>query len=281
MEKNSEKYNSYVTIHEYAINYTKDNRDNALELVSSFNFFLNNYAIFLTYGHYSINNSSIRKFISLYNNKDVKNKVNKYNYSNYVINQIHYTVEKINYLLSDYTYDDLYNECVCSLLYMAERYHDTKPSFHNYVKKCFHYRLKINIDKMISSNKNFLQLTDLNCYKIRKKQFYYIDEYEQLIDELDNQIAISNSVFSIKETNTDMYNDNFIDFNWIQGITCSEIFKVLNNFERSILVESYLNKQTDKKIALKFGLARETINRKKRKAIKKIENVLKDKKYLK
>lgn len=284
MEKNSSKYNNYLDIHNYAINYTKDNRENASDIINAFSFFLNNYAIFLTYGSYSIKNNSIRKFISLYNNKDVKNRINQYKYSKYISNQICCTAEKINYLLSDYTYDDLYNECVCALLYMAEKYNDTKPSFHNYVKKCFHYRLKISIDKLTSSNKNLVELISLDISKDqngRHKQFIYVDEYEQLIEKIDTQIKISNSTFSMKGFDIDMYNDNFIDFNWINGISCNEVFSVLNNFERSILVESYINKKTDKEIALKFGLARETINRKKRKAVKKMQVILEDKKYLK
>lgn len=59
-------------------------------------------------------------------------------------------------------------------------------------------------------------------------------------------------------------------FNWINGVTCSELFKSLTPFERNLLVMSYIEKKTDTEIAQMYGLCRATIFRKKQAAIEKI-----------
>lgn len=273
VEKFSNQYEDYLKVHEYAKNYTKDDRSNASDIIKSFNYFLNNYTIFLVYGHYQISNYSIRKFLSLYSSKNVRSKINQYNYFPSVLNSLHTTTEKINYLLSDYTYDDIYNECTCALLDMAERYNDTKPSFHTYVKRCYHYRLKVNIDKLTASSK---YIVDFNTFESLNKLNDNVcyDEYFEAIYLADKQASISNTSLSCKNDDYSIYDDNSINSNWINGITCGEQFKSLNNFERNILVENYLNKKTDKEIGLSYGLARETINRKKRNAVNKLKNIL-------
>lgn len=276
MEKTSNQYEDYLKVHEYAKNYTKDNRSNASDIIKSFNYFLNNYTIFLVYGHYQINNYSIRKFLSLYSDKKVRSKINQYNYYPSVLNSLHHITEKINFLLSDYSYDDVYNECACALLYMAERYNDTKPSFHTYVKRCYHYRLKINIDKLTASSKFIIDLDTFEQLKTRRKSKdpIYKDEYLEIEEMVDKEFNINNTSLSYKDDDYSIYDDRHINSNWINGITCSEHFKSLNNFERNILVENYLNKKSDKEIALNYGLARETINRKKRNAVNKLKNIL-------
>lgn len=268
-------YSKYELVHNLAIGYKNGKKENAEKLIDCFNLFLNDYSIFLAYGSYVLGNYSIRRFISLYSRDKVRKNYNQYNYMPYVKQSIHDTVGRITYVLSDYSYQEIYNECACALLEMALIYKDTKPSFHNYVHKCFHYRLKDNLDKITSSSKRTIPFDDSIMLADDRVDY----EYEQALEQICKSEKLEKTSFKV-EDNYSVLDDRHLNYNWELGATCSDEFKILTPFERNLLIQSYIKKKSDIEISDNYGLARETVNRKKRIAIRKLEKILIENKKL-
>ena len=62
------------------------------------------------------------------------------------------------------------------------------------------------------------------------------------------------------------------DISWVNGLTCSDTFKDLSVFQRKILIKYYLEDWNDRQIAEHLGAHVNTINQKRREAIKTICN---------
>ena len=76
----------------------------------------------------------------------------------------------------------------------------------------------------------------------------------------------------------DKYYENSLgipDISWISGLHCSDEFKALDNLERKILIKYYLEDYNDKQIAEIFGLHHNTVNQKRKHALKLIATELK------
>lgn len=76
----------------------------------------------------------------------------------------------------------------------------------------------------------------------------------------------------------DKYYENSLgipDISWISGLHCSDEFKALDNLERKILIKYYLEDYNDKQIAEMFGLHHNTVNQKRKHALKLIATELK------
>ena len=64
-----------------------------------------------------------------------------------------------------------------------------------------------------------------------------------------------------------------LNFNWTNGITCSELFKDLTSYEREIIILSFIKNKTDIEIGNIYGCHRATINEHKKKAVNKIKKI--------
>ena len=276
MEKNLNQSSKYLNIHNVACEYRDGDINKSDELVKYFEPFICEYVVFLKHGCYNIENYSIRNFVSLY--KDIKVNFNSYNYID-VKRHIHSTVAKINYMFSDYEQEEFYNECVCTLLKMATKYKDDNPTFHTFVNRCFHFYLKRNLDGI---GTNLIFYNDIENYKFEGEQ-HRLDE-NLIYDEIINNTSKINDVNNSKIRSVDcdnVYSDDHLNnFNWQYGNTCSNIFLGLSSFERSILVEYYIDNKTIIEMASNNGLARETIIRKKKIAIDKVEQEAKKRKII-
>lgn len=260
-------YNDYEKLHLIALEYKKGNTLLAAEIIYYFEPFINSYIRFLVHNEYYIENYSIRNFIGLYNS-NLKSKINQYKKKKNIKTYICDTVQKINYVISNYEECEIYNECVCAILEMANNYKDTKPSFHVYVKRCFHYYLKINLDKNSTTYKFSYNIDDYELDYILYDANY--ETIEEILNNTEKHYIYKKYPISIKEGYS-VYDDEHIkSLNWELGLTCSEKFCNLNNFERFLLVGKYILNKTDAEVAIQYGLARETINRKKQIAISKI-----------
>lgn len=271
MEKIFNK-SDYLKVHQHALNYKEGNKESGEELLKSFNLFIYKYANFLAYGVYDINNYSLRSFISLYiDNKPFRKQLNAYKYKPYIQQQFGSYAVSTSMLFRKYSFNDLYNECVCVLLNMAKRYKDTRPSFHNYVFRCFHYELERSLKPLIKDVLTKIQLPYELHSNSRVLEYNHIDE---AIEEINKKVCIKNSTsltqnddYSIKELES-------LNFNWINGITCSDDFLELTQFEREILISNYILKKTDAQIASELGLCRATVNRKKAHAKNKLLKIM-------
>lgn len=231
---------------------------------------------------------SILNFIKLFSGTKVKERFD-----------IKDTCDYIYSLFKKYEYGDIYNTLVLALLNMANKYKiitDTnspkyKPngSFHLYVKKCFHFEafhfLKdLAKDPLLSANLLAISDEDENdydddvnniCKSVVPIDEKTIIEYNTVIDTLDRQLQIQNSnVLTIREDDIDVYSEDSLNFNWINGAVCGPMFKSLTPYERELLILSYSKNQTEDTLAALYGYSRSTIGSHKRRAIEKLKEAM-------
>ena len=72
------------------------------------------------------------------------------------------------------------------------------------------------------------------------------------------------------DSNMNPEDEDFLDFNWTNGITCSDLFSCLTNVEREVLVLYYYKQQTLDNIGAVMKTSRTTISLIKQKAIGKL-----------
>ena len=282
----------YVKLQENVINYKHGNTKLSEDIVKSFEKFLYKYQNFFFYNIFDIKDSSLRKFVSLYfplksTNFDIQY-IHKPAYESFLKN----SANKVrSYYRSIYdTEEDIFCELVRALLNMAKRYSDyEKPSFHTYVQRCFHYELfnehrSLTNDALCSLRKVSVEgiednysITTKECKKVFINKLS-VNKEHIVVDELDKKIKLKNSnIPTIINDDFSVFDDSTLNLNWINGVTCNELFKTLSSFEREIVLEHSLNKKTDTEISKKYGLCRSTINRKRLIAVQKIKKYLEEK----
>jgi RNA polymerase sigma factor (sigma-70 family) len=232
--------------------------------------------------------STISKFVSLFIDK--KDDTGELNDKKKLFS---ITCTKIKTLFSKYEYGDIYNELVLALLNMAnkykittedDKYHKANGTFHMYVSKCFHWEAYRYLTKLINDPLSHFEVIRL-C-----DQFDDIDDeeeapevciedegaafvFEQMIETVNRQSQIKNAnTLTLNEPEPIEANDiDSLNFNWTNGVTCSELFKDLTPYEREIIVLSFIKNKTDIEIGTIYGCHRATINEHKKKAVNKIK----------
>lgn len=298
----------YNRIHELVYKYKDGSKEAGLELLESFSGFLNKYVSLLHFGKFDLKSSSIRNFIKLF----IDNQVKRSSITSYKHNKgaghcaAQETVEKIIAFFSCLSKEDIEQEISNIFLIMASKYKDTKPSFQNHIEKNFHYYAFRHFEKLtrdplsrgdcIKDEKRVsLSNSDKNiCASFKTSIIEQIKDvqFERYFEDLELKICVDQSISSSDIpiiTNLDctkkskdkavydedevksIYNNDFLDSNWINGITCGDVFKVLTPFERRILLMWYIEKKTDAQIAEAFGLCRGTVNNRKAKAKEKLK----------
>lgn len=239
--------NDYIKIHNCVIAY-QNNSSNSTALIESFKPFLQSYLNLLCEGTFNVKNKSTYKFICLYNklNPDVYYTEQSIKYKSKTYSFLLNTVKYIVDLYSHLDKEELYNELICIFLTMAKRYKDTKPSFHNYIDKCFHFEVYRHLNTLLYKD-------DIN---IINEEYHISDD---VIDNLNIYYNLKNTNVKIKQ-DVGIIDDRFINYNWILGITCNDVFSKLTIFERSLIYQYYIKNKYDKNIAYNYGLHRVTIN---------------------
>lgn len=269
----------YQQLHQAVLDYQAGSQDAAEVIIQSFDKFLWRYVNLLNAGIFQIDDTGLRRFISLFmNGKGSKSHVNQYKFKLTVRDSIYSTVNLLQLTFSRCPQEELRNELICALLSMALRYRDLeRPSFHNYVDKCFHYEAFRALTPYLNDPASRFNNEDLDDWEIEdedsSRQFTKAEDFAV------HQQALDASSIAIKENITSPYDAAMLNVNWINGITCSAIFKELTPFERRLMLLSYTEKKTDTQIAEIYGVCRATINRKKQNAIKKLKAVNSDTRY--
>lgn len=214
------------------------------------------------------------------------------------------TCFKIKELFSQYNYIEIYNELVLALLNMAnkykitqegDKYHKKNGTFHMYVSKCFHWEARNFLNKLIkdpithSSNiclKDCFDDMDLD----ESSEVFITDksaaqDYEIVETNISRENSFHNSnlsFLSLKETAPlSPYDDDSINFNWIRGITCDDIFKGLDDLERRIIQLRYVHNKTDKEIGMICGIRNSQVSHIRRNAISNLRKKAIAYRYLK
>lgn len=269
----------YLKVHEYALRYDGNDEQAAQELIEAFKLFIFRYANFLAYGVYDIGHTSLRNFISLYiKNKEYRKQLPMYKYKPYVSQKFAFYAAYTSALFDRYSFDELYNECVCVFLSMAKRYNDDRPSFHNYISKCYHYELQRGLKYLIKDP--VVKISNPYDCGYNYSQNEHIYSYEALINDINKEVILKNAKQLTVTDENSVYDIESLNVNWINGITCSEEFSALTPFERELLINNYILKKTDTEIANELGLCRATVNRKKAQAKKTLYKALKTSKKI-
>lgn len=144
------------------------------------------------------------------------------------------------------------------LLILAKRYKQVGRNFCSYVYNCFQFEVARHIKKQQKNPLNFE---------------YKISQWNETVQ---NGIDYKNGSIDKNGIDLDLekeYRDT-PDRSWIQGESCSDIFKDLSTLDREIIVKYYLEEWKDKQIAKEFCMHINTVNQRRRNAAKKIaENV--------
>ena len=290
----------YQELQHNLILYKEGNQEAVTYIVRMFHPFITKYARFIINGDIPYSkytdakgierckiSSTISKFVSLFIDKkedtgDLSDKKKLFSV----------TCTKIKTLFSKYEYGDIYNELVLALLNMAnkykittedDKYHKANGTFHMYVSKCFHWEAYRYLTKLINDPLSHFEVIRL-C-----DQFDEIEEdeegsevciedkraaviFEEMIDTASRQSEIEKAnTLTLKEDEPISANDiDSLNFNWTNGVTCSELFKDLTPYEREIIILSFIKNKTDIEIGKIYGCHRATINEHKKKAVNKI-----------
>ena len=200
---------------------------------------------------------------------------------------------RIKTMFSKYEYGDIYNELVLALLNMAnkykitqegDRYHKANGTFHMYISKCFHWEAYRYLSKLISDPLSHFEVVRL-CDQFDDMdiendipEVFVEDEtalfmLQEMLDTTSRQSDIENAnTLTLREQEPlSVYDVDSLNFNWTNGVTCSELFKELTPYEREIIVLSFIKNKTDIEIGVIYGCHRATINEHKKRAVNKIK----------
>lgn len=288
----------YAELQRNLVLYKSGNREATNYIVKVFHPFITKYTRFIVNGdlpYYTYTNKkgqeykkvspTISSFVSLFNEKN-PNLDRKKQFSS--------TCLKIRKLFSKYEYFDIYNELVLALLNMANKYkvitdvndphYKKNGTFHMYVSKCFHWEAHRFLKKLVSDPLAHFEMLnfhdsfdDFDADGITEHDMVLADtefemHFNDMIDRWDRQQIIQNSnkVTLKEDKNLDLYSDEALNFNWINGITCGEAFETLTSYERELLVYTFIEKKSSQEISEIYGCHRATINQHRKKAIEKV-----------
>lgn len=290
----------YQELQRNLVLYKQGNAEAVTYIVKMFHKFITKYARFVVLGHlpyYEIVDkkgitrhkvdTSISQFVTLFIDKN-----DKQDYSRQKLFSV--TCTKIKSLFSKYEYGDIYNELVLALLNMANKYkitqegdmyHKKNGTFHMYISKCFHWEAYRYLSKLVTdplSHFEVVHLCDQFCDMDLEDnpdapETFTEDEsaqwaYDEVLEITSRESDIQNSTtLTLKEPETlSIYDMDILNFNWTNGVTCSNLFTDLTPYEREIILLSYVKNKTDIEIGNIYGCHRATINVHKKRAVEKI-----------
>ena len=308
METNQQQNNDFFTESDYKelqrnlILYKKGNAEAVTYICQAFHQFLTKYTKFITYGilphtpfidkngneRYKVD-SSVSSFVSLFIDKKATEGMTR-------SKAFSATCTKIQTLFSKYEYDDIYNELVLALLNMANKYKITQPgekfhkengTFHMYVSKCFHWEAYKFLKKLVHDPLAHYEVVQL-CDQFDKLEFddnqdfneqvLVPDEkaefaYEEMLatESRQNDIKNADTLTLREDEKLSAYDLDSLNFNWTNGVTCSNLFKDLTPYEREIVILYYIKNKTDDEISSIYNMHRVTISNHRRKAVNKIK----------
>lgn len=277
----------YEKAHRLVYEYQDGSELAAEELIKNFKSFLDKYVSLIKRGKYDIFDSSIRSFMKLFvEDASDRKRINAFQAKGLGKAVADKAMYKIVDIFSNTDDEDVMQDLISIFLIMCSKYKDTKPSIHHHINCNFHYYAYRYFEKTTRdpiarayvetlSPVGGLLNSDVQDNDSILENLIQDGSTEIQMEEMLNEVELYYNVM-MSETPTmktnkkvSIYEDSFLNINWINGITCSDIFKTLTAFQRKIIVMWYINNKTDSDIAEEFGVCRGTIN--KRRALAKTE----------
>lgn len=256
---------SYEAAEQMVADYKERKEGAAERLINAYRGYLLSFLNLINQGNLDLRYKPTRKFLMLFvADPDKRKRIATWVYSKTGIKEALKVKQMIVEQFKCYSREELYNELVCVLLEMANRYEKKDQSgFHNYMWTSFHfyaYRalqpliadpLVWHMDENVSMGEKFEGTDACGDYLKSSTQDMIHDIDKEAVRTIDEEL------------------DSLSD-NWINGLTCSPIFAELNPFERRILKEYYANHWEDQEIADQLAACRATINRRRLAAERKV-----------
>ena len=288
----------YQELQRNLILYKEGNQEAITYIIRIFHPFLTKYARFIIHGDLPYSkyidtkgtqrckvSATISKFVSLFIEKKDNETDKKKLFSS--------TCFKIKTMFFKYEYGDIYNELVLALLNMAnkykitkegDKYHKSNGTFHMYVSRCFHWEAYRYLTKLISDPLAHFevmrlcdQFDDMDIEDASTEVFIEDEKSAFIMEEMldiasrQNDIENANTLTLKEDEPISVYDIDALNFNWTNGVTCSELFADLTSYEREIIILSFIKNKTDIEIGLIYGCHRATINEHKKRAVNKIK----------
>ena len=169
----------------------------------------------------------------------------------------HEIKQKFNFVRETYGSQDenvIRSDLQLLMLILAKRYRQMGYNFCAYVYNAYSFEVSRHIYKFISNPANIP---------------YRAGEYEDYMQTYEEQVVEDGLVDKTYENNVGVP-----DSSWVQGTTCSDLFSALDPVERKILIKYYMEEMNDRQIGEALGLHINTINKKRRKALATLAEVL-------
>lgn len=285
----------YNEIHNRVLEYQKGDVTSGEYVIEEFRGFINKFIQLIKYGRYELENFSIRNFILLYaESPQIKTVIKQHNYNKIgAKTAVSSTVGIITSVFESSDVEDIENDLICILLTMCKKYKDTKPSFHNHVKRNFHFYAfryfeklsrdpiarRFTVTKVFNNRVHKDNATD-SIYSFDIIDCMVDEDIEKELEAIDSSINVyydlrMSDTQAISSDSLSIFEDEFLDDNWINGITCSPIFKPLSVMERHIIVCWYVHGMTDSDISEFYGVCRGTINKKRLRTKNRLAEIMK------
>lgn len=227
----------------------------AAEIMKTFEPLFTKYILLIKTGHIDFDDKEMRRFVLLFIGDDnLKAALKKDKQSEYARREIK---QKFNFVRETYGSQDenvIRSDLQLLMLILAKRYRQMGYNFCAYVYNAYCFEVSRHIYKFTSNPANI---------------HYRAGEYEDYMQTYEEQVVEDGLVDKTYENNVGVP-----DASWVQGTTCSDLFSALDPIERKILIKYYMEEMNDRQIGEALGLHINTINKKRRKALATLAEVL-------
>ena len=231
-----------------------ESRKAAGQIIEKFSPLIRKYITLLKSGQIDWNNMETKSFISNFvDSRDSIRALNRIRQTSKFRDHIHMKFEFVVKTYGAIPEEEMLTDLQSLLLLKAQKYKQMGKNFCSYLYNSYKFEVSRHIKKFI---KNPLNIPYKNL------------QYEDFMNgENDN-------VSTFHEDNYYEESTGVPGLEWVNGVSCSEIFSCLSNNDRKILVKYYLEDWNDQQIATVLGMHINTVNQRRRSATKKLADEL-------
>lgn len=256
----------WALVEELVLTYQKQFEEGATELdlvnakkaaekiVEKFSPLIKKYMTLLRTGQIDWNNMETKSFISNFvDSRESIRALNRKKQTSKFRDHIHMKFEFIVKTYGQIPEEEMLTDLQSLLLLKAQKYQQMGKNFCSYLYNSYKFEVSRHIKKFI---KNPLNIPYKNL------------QYEDFMNGENDNVA------SFHEDNYYEEATGVPGLEWVNGVSCSEVFSCLSNNDRKILVKYYLEDWNDQQIATALGMHINTVNQRRRSATKKLAEEL-------
>lgn len=233
--------------------------NNSEALLLQYQPFINKYMMLFTSSTIPFKYYDIRYFLSFYlkDKEDMRSLRRGKYHSKEDISNANRITTYLKQAFEGYEDEEIYHELIIPFLECAKRYKFEGRTFNAYLYRTYKYALMRHINSLLFNRFTIQDVSMQTPEQSILDQLSEKEEEPQLKIELDDLLSLNHPL-------------------WLAGVDTKEPFKQFTREERLILVKYYMEKNTDKEIGRLVGRNRRSINRSRLRAIRKLENEVKE-----